>query len=565
MSDNDNTVQSARVQLDVPPGGTSILAALRGVASKKTDPLIMAFLIIFAVAFRIYSLQFFHVISTDGTGYVTAARALGRGELTGIGINGFYSVLIWIAGHIFPDLELAGRVVSIFSGSLLVVPLYLLGMDICSRQVALCAALLAVVWPPLVSSSCEVMTQATYDTIQLFGIYFVWRMFRQPTVRRAALAGGLLGLAYLTRPEGVLLFLVVPLPLLLLSYREFIADRRVPAAYGAGFLVLFALNVVLVHHITGEWQMSAKTDSALNDALSYYLNLPDLNYVPGYEPKGYLEIIREYPGFILINTLKNLRATWQTILPPWLWGLVVFGFLAGGFSREKNAINGFLVATLAPFAVIIVFYYVSPGYAEPYLPAFFLWGANGLVMLEKLAGKKLPLGKWQTWSAFNGRLPLAVAATAVYSLLVLSSQVRADIPDSAYHPDMDNGRRDEKRIGLLLKENLPPGKIMTRWARVAFYAEREWVNIPAVVNLDGVVRTAMDNKVRYLIADGMLYSNRPKLGREIFAPLVDPGQPYGMFFMSDPSLRIEGLKPVFLFTDAQSAGVVVYEIPSRPE
>lgn len=520
------------------------------------DLLILSALVLLALSFRLYSLQFFHVISTDGTSYAGAAQALARGEFGGIGIYGFYPVLIWIAGWLISDPELAGRVVSLIAGSLLVVPLYLLGRGVGSRRVAFIASLLVIVWPPLVSSSCEVMTQASYDLIQLSAVYLVWRMFQQPSPGAGALAGFCVGLAFLTRPEGVLLFLLPPLPFLFLYHRELRQRWAMPAAYLAGFSALFIINLLLVHHVTGEWQLSAKTDSALNDALSYYLNKPDLIYVPGYEPKGYLDIIRDHPGFIWTNSLKNLR-NMAMLLPAWLWLLIATGFFVDGFSSRVNATRLFLLATLAPLAVLIVFYYVSPGYIEAYLPVMFLWGATGLCFLEgKLAEKLSGITGWQ---ARVSGLPLATSLAMLYALVVFSSQIRENVPDSAYVSTMDNCRRAEKFIGQALKENLPPGKIMTRWARIAFYADREWVNVPAGIDLDAVVRTARENGASYLVADCMLYGNRPTLGAEIFDPLAE--MPYGKYFMTDPDLRIRGLKPVFLYTDPRDFGVIVYEIP----
>jgi len=521
--------------------------------------LILALLVLLACAFRVYSLRYFPVISTDGTSYVGAAVALGRGELGGIGTYGFYSVLIWVAGWFISDLELAGRAVSILFGSLLIVPLYLLGRGIFSRRAALCASLLVVVWPPLVSSSCEVMAHATYDFFQMSGIYLVWRMFRRSTALSGILAGLCICLAYLTRPEGVLLFLLPPLPFLFYYRRQLFEKRTMLASYVGGFSLLCALNLLLVHHVTGEWQLSAKTDSALNDALSYYLKIPDLIYLPDYEPKGYLDILRDHPMFIVTNSLKNLWLTITTTLPVWLWGLVGIGFCSGGFRGERNVIRLFLLSALAPLAVIIVFYYISSGYTEAYLSVLFLWGANGLCCLEGKLAEKVAGLKERRWHA--SRLSLAAALAVLYALLVFSSQLRETTPDSAYVSKMDNCRRAEKFIGLALKENLPPGKIMTRWARIAFYAERAWVNIPAGVDLDSIVTHARDNGASYLVADCMLYGNRPALGTEIFDPLAKDNMPYGKYFMTDPEWRIRGLKPVFLYTDPRDFGVVVYEIP----
>ena len=52
------------------------------------------------------------------------------------------------------------------------------------------------------------------------------------------------------------------------------------AAYCGSFICLFGLNMILVHHVTGNWQLSAKTGSALTDALGYYLKVKDYAYIP---------------------------------------------------------------------------------------------------------------------------------------------------------------------------------------------------------------------------------------------------------------------------------------------
>lgn len=554
MADLDTT--STPADRDRP--GRSILTAIRECFGENRDRYIIVLLVVLSCAVRIYSLQFFRVISTDGTSYVGAAAALAKGDPGGIGIYGFYPVLILLAGQLFSDPELAGRVVSILFGSLLVVPLYLFGRGVFPRRAAFYASLLVAVWPSLVASSCEVMTQATFDFLQMSGIYLVWRMFRHPSARSGLLAGLCTALAYFTRPEGVLLFLLPPLPFLVYYRRQLGERRTMLAAYVAGFSLIFAVNLLLVHHVTGKWQLSAKTDSALNDALSYYLNIPDLIYLPGYVPKGYLDILREHPMFVVTNTLKNLRLLFVTTLPAWFWGLAGIGFCTGGFRGERAVIRQFLLASLVPLVVLVVFYYISPGYTEAYLPVFLLWGALGLCFLEGKLAERLA-GGTEGWRIRAARLPLGGALVFLYALAVFSSQVRENVPDSAYTSSMDNCRLAEKFLGLALKENLPPGKIMTRWARIAFYADREWVNIPAGVDLAGVLNVARESGARFLVADCMLYGNRPALGPEIFDPLAE--RPYGKYFMTDPDLRIMGLKPVFLYTDPRDFGVVVYEVP----
>jgi len=373
------------------------------------------------------------------------------------------------------------------------------------------------------------------------------------------LAGLCLGFAYFTRAEALLLFLFVPIPLVVYRYRETMAKWPVLAAYGGGFLLLLCLNMVLVHAVTGEWQISSKTDAALNDALSYYLNRPDLNYVPGYEPKGYLDIIREHPGFIFNNSTANLKDAWEKMLPIWGWLLLFAGFFSAGFSRERNMIRLFLLSTFAPLGVLIVFYYVG-GYTDPYLPILFLLAAAGFDLLCTLLREKLHSIGTHFQADLLGRFPVTVVVAAVYAVILFVRQIQKPVSDAEYDPESDNYRRAEKHLGLLLKDSLPPGKIMTRWARIAFYSEREWANIPSETPCEEVIELARKSGVRFFIADGTLFSNRPMLGTELFEPLRDENLPFGKFFHDNPDARVKGMRPYMLYTDPKSMGVVVYEI-----
>ena len=71
--------------------------------------------------------------------------------------------------------------------------------------------------------------------------------------------------------------------------------------------------------------------------------------------------------------------------------------------------------------------------------------------------------------------------------------------------------------------------------------------------------------MRFFIADGTLYSNRPKLGMELFEPLMDQEQPPGRFFQTNQDFKVKGLQPFMLYTDPRSMGVVVYEIDPKSD
>lgn len=220
----------------------------------------------------------------------------------------------------------------------------------------------------------------------------------------------------------------------------------------------------------------------------------------------------------------------------------------------------FLFSSLAALPMLIVFYYITTGYTEAYLPVLYLWVAAGFDRIWMFFQEKLPPGGRSVWQERLGHFPITVAAAAIYAAVIFVPQIREPVSADNYLPQSDNFRRDEKHIGKLLKETLPPGKIMTRWARIAFYAEREWVNIPAAMAFDEVIDLARKSGVRFFIADGTLYGMRPMLGKEIFAPLYDEELPFGIYFRTEQDYLIRGLKVYMLYTNPRSMGVVVYEI-----
>lgn len=398
-------------------------------------------IIVTAFSVRIYLLRFYDVISSDGIGYVAAARNLATGDMNSLSSNGFYVFTTWLVGQFTPDFELSGRLVSVLFGSLLVVPLYLLGSELFSRRTALAACLVTSVWPSLLGWSCEVMTQAMFTTLIVTGYYLVWRMCRDQSPRFAVWAGITLGLAFLTRTEAALLFLALPVfPLVMMNGDTRRIMARPILAYAGAFIVLCGMHVILLKLATGSWQLSVKTSAALNDAVGRYLNIEELSFIPGVKQPGYLDIITSYPGFLWTNSGRNLVDTWNTMVPLPLWILAALGFSANGFGRTANTRRLYLVTTFSPFAVIILFYYIGPEYTQPYLPVLLLWCAEGARMAERalsymLAAVRLPLS--ETVAAYA---PFTLIASFIYASVLLVNQIPANNDHSNYSFQHDGAR-----------------------------------------------------------------------------------------------------------------------------
>lgn len=529
---------------------------------ERREYIFLALIFLTALLVRLYFIPFFRVISADGIGYVSAARSL---------LKGIYSPMI-VYGVVYPSLtaavslvgistELAGRLVSAFMGSLLVVPLYLLARDFFNRNVGVIACILVLAWPSLRMWAGEVMTQATYITLLVTWYWLLWRAYRRGSIPWSFAAGAVAGLSYLTRPESLVAFAVMA-PVLLLPYSgtRTVKERIILTATCAGaFVLMLSPFVMLVHTVTGQWQLTGKGGTALADAMSEYFGRPDLKNEPGFKGIGFLEVIRSYPDFLWMNFRKNLMVTLQTILPWYLWVAAVVGLAAGGWQRERIAERLYLTATFAPLGIIIVFFFVGPEYLQPYLPVLFLWAGNGICeteqrLLRPLAAVKSNLSKYVAWA------PLSIMAVSLLTLVAFVGQVPAD-RNKPYHYEDDGGRYDHRRIGELLKKHLPSGsKIMTRSGRISFYAEMENVGMPQTDVLE-MVATARKNGVRYIIVDGMLVGMRPQFGL-LFAPLLNG--PETVFYVPKsgdvPFAPIPGLRLNLLYKDTSSLGVAVYEV-----
>lgn len=523
---------------------------------KRFDYIVTLLLFAAALGIRLYLFPFHDVISVDGTGYVGAARKLMSGDISALGYYGLYPVMIGLIGLIGSDLETSAQLASAVMGSLLVVPLYLLGRLLFSRVTAIAACLLTIVWSSHLFVSCIVGNQAMYTTLALAGMYLVWRMFEGRSSAQGLWAGLVMGLAFLTRTEAFLLFFLLPLAPLLDKRREFRLLWQSLLAYGTVFALILCLNTVLVHHLTGAWQLSAKTSSALGDTLSYYLKIPDLNLVPGGNSVGYLGLIMKYPDLVLTNPIKNLKVIYETIVPFSLWLLAVIGLLAGGFDRRRMIGRLFLLCSFAPLVVIVVFYYINAGYVEPFLPVLFLWCAEGGRTIERFTTGFLTLPTRSRLERFTRFSPILISATCVYAF-VLFPQIPEKRNVSAYTWSEDGGRYDHKRIGLLLKNNLPPGKLMTRWARLAYYSEHEQVDIPNT-DLAGIEKAATEASARFLVIDGRLDGPRPQLDF-LLTPLYDAPDQY-FAITPTPANAKPGLYPYLVYAHPSSIGVIVYEI-----
>lgn len=109
----------------------------------------------------------------------------------------------------------AHRLVLGLLGTLNVVLIGVLGRSLAGRRVGLVAAAIAALYPLLWTADGALMSETLYGTWVLGALLAAVWMARAPGPRPALLLGALIGLAALTRGEGILLIVLLALPLAL--------------------------------------------------------------------------------------------------------------------------------------------------------------------------------------------------------------------------------------------------------------------------------------------------------------------------------------------------------------
>jgi 4-amino-4-deoxy-L-arabinose transferase-like glycosyltransferase len=458
--------------------------------------------------------------STDETAYLRSGLSLADGD--GFVRNGrpelhfppFVPLLLGLAGKVFANPHTGTVVLTCLASTALVLPLALLARRIAGPVAGGAAAWVAALGPGLSTTFVNrgAGSEATYVLLVATALWLVvGAADRRGTARLAWVSGAglLVGLAYLTRPEG--LFVAAPLGtgVLVLAARgtaprdEGGARRlaRAVAPAAAAFAVPLLACVVpyaaYLHGHTGQWELSAKTqdvsieawdavargDRRARDQELYRLDetglrLPtartSLPELARDDPGGYLGIVGSNVRSLAEQVVNPQQILAWLLLPLPLWGLAGFGAWR---HRRSGPVALLLAVGTLPVATALAFF-VQPRY-------LITAAALGTVLVGVGVAALAP--RW--------RRPVVAGAVA---LLVLSSVQAFEGPAGWGHP---TDQTDHMEAGRWVAANTRPGdRIMARSMVVEYYARRPTVAIPDT-GYDGVLRFARHYGVQYLVLD----------------------------------------------------------------
>jgi len=174
------------------------------------------------------------VLFNDGPAFLSMAEAIGEGRWSAVVAHPYhplYPFCTWlVSSWLGLDLETAAVAVSVAGGMMAVVAIQRLVRDALGRGPAWVAGALVALHPSAVDLSSDVMSDGLYSGLFLLGLWLLVRTVTRASPRAAAGAGGLAGLAYWVRPEGIGLLPVGVLVLLWRSRKAGEERRRLLAA-----------------------------------------------------------------------------------------------------------------------------------------------------------------------------------------------------------------------------------------------------------------------------------------------------------------------------------------------
>jgi len=394
----------------------------------------------------------------DGIGYATIADQFAKG-LFREGLNNVFSpmypLFVSLLHLAVPDVELAGRVVSLFFGVLLIWISFLFANRLLgdSRKALWMAALVA--FPPyLLRFSSQVLSESVATflfTLSVFSFFLGWQERRRSAL---ALSGLCLVMTYLTRPEYLVFY--APFALLLLGRKRLVDCVMLLAP----FLIVGLLYISYLHMQTGTYTVSNRV--ALSPFAGLAAFFPTIPFV------SYDFMVAIFPLFFLL-AICGLRRTNGPYRGLVLF-LVVFHVLSLSFISHS-----------------------TKRYSVEFVPILTIFAVEGIYAVREYFERLVPQ------RIVSSILLAAVIFMGILEPLTFSS----------------NDRGLQKQAGLFLLKRGSGSVIAARLPLAAFYSKGQPVNLSSEMEADPSAehfnRVLADRKVDYLVIDNELEKEVPML------------------------------------------------------
>lgn len=541
---------------------------------RRREAMTLVAIIAAAFAVRLLLISFERLIRWDEPDYLTLGVNLfsGLGYTTGLTPELHYAplfpIVVGLLWLLVGSPELASNIVYVLAGALLVLPVYAIARRIYGQWTAAFVACLLSLFPALTASVLfwGTMTEPLHLLLVYTGFYAALLAIEDDHPWAYIAAGVLLSLAYLTRPEAAITFLLILGYLVLLRLTQRRLLRRATMLRLLAFVLAFALVAApyfgFLYAKSGRLLLSGKLgltyamgqavldkDMASYDRLISSLDTTGTQIVWYSEQRFSYSVIDDVvsdPLAFARRIFANTRVLTgllfgHTVFPTALGIPLLLGLMDAAWDRRRLRRELFLMAIVAAPLLSFLPFHIEIRFFAPLLPVLLMWTGNGLVYLAHW----LVRTRNTIWPpvADLRRKGMVHGVLGFLPFVAVMSYCAVALPFA-----MQNGRSTldwtHKDAGLWLKQNAPAGAIiMTRDLAIAVYAGRPWIPSPNAA-IDASLRYARHHGADYYVVDdGEINNLRPQL-----KPLLDQGNP--------PS----GLQHEETFSDGKRR-TIIYRIP----
>lgn len=461
-------------------------------------------------------LPFQYFIGHDGVWYARMAENIFSGG--GISVNAgepytghppFYPILMGLANFIFRDIEFSGHLVSLVAFALTVIPLFRITRAIYPPAAAHWVSLLYVTNGFLLIHSNLVMSESLLVLFMMLQLYFAHSIIqgKHRRVSTGAILGIVSGMAYLTRPEGLLFYLAGVVSILFLFPRQWAFKIRVVLLSLATFLVFALPYVGFIYKHTHRFQMTTEVP-----------RLFILRQMGVSNPNQWLEVKKTFWGlsedktklkgdelaekFNLFHYLKKDHFVLLRSLPPsalnrflnlskylfggfgfFLIGASFFGAPWGGRRKQSEALFLLFLLTFLPQ---LIGFFLPKRYLLIF-PILIIWMGNGVEVFRNWAKQSFGLSQ-------KGSLGVALGAC-----LLLALPSGWYLHRTLNLPPVFN---ESKELGLWIEKNIqqPRKKRVAAFLpAVNFYSGTKFVWLPYVKNLEDLKIYLSHQGTRYVV------------------------------------------------------------------
>jgi hypothetical protein len=319
-----------------------------------------------ALAFLGWLAAHTEVMFADGLRYIALARTIDQGSLKA-GLSHavdhpVYSAAIVAAHHLLggnqpQDWQTAGQVAAVIAGVLLVIPLYLLVLELQGAPSAWLACLITFLVPLTGHVLADVLSESTFLLFWTAGCWTALRFLRQGRTTWLLPTTVFAGLAYLTRPEGLLLPVALGGTLLLMLVVPFTRLEWPHWKRAVGFL--FVGSALLV----GPY-VALKGGIGTKPAVARLLGLTPRSLAMAVERERPLDPGQSARVTYVLACRAVIRAVLVAVPPP-LFLLAIAGLFAPGRAPDRGRKRVFLALVIGGWVLALVRLHATGGYCTP--------------------------------------------------------------------------------------------------------------------------------------------------------------------------------------------------------